>query len=78
MAVDNSVLKTLESYARLKTETNVIQTWLGAANADYQTVKFPDGDVAFRIDTQRGLVDIKRRGQCYYFDLARIVSSTGS
>lgn len=69
---ENTVLKTLENYARLKTETNVLQTWLGAANADYQTVKFPDGSIAFRIDVRRGLVEIQKRGQCHYFDLTRI------
>lgn len=68
----NTVLSTLESYARLKSDSDAIQTWLGAANADYQTVKFPDGSIAFRIDVRRGLVEIQKRGQCHYFDLTRI------
>lgn len=73
---ENKVLSTLESYARLKNESGVIQAWLGAANADYQTIKFPDGSIAFRIDIRRGLVEIQKRGQCHYFDLTRLGNGT--
>lgn len=35
----------------------------------YHTVRYPDGKIAFKIDFERGLVEIQKRNQKHYFDL---------
>lgn len=38
----------------------------------FQDVHYPDGWLAFRYDPTRGIVEIQRRGQKHYFDLASL------
>lgn len=38
--------------------------------SNFEEMRFPDGWLAFRYDPNRCLVEIQRRGQKYYFDLA--------
>jgi hypothetical protein len=42
----------------------------------YQAVRYPDGSLAFRYDPKRGMVEIQRRGQRFYFDLTIIIAET--
>lgn len=40
--------------------------------SNYVDVPYPDGSLAFRLDTERMIVEIQRRGIKYYFDLRTI------
>ena len=72
----NTVLKTLESYARLKTETRVIETWLNPASADYEDVRTATGKLAFRLDVHRGIVEWQdEHKRKHYIDLAAFVQA---
>lgn len=51
------------------------QTQLACASP-YVDVRYPDGWIAFRYDPKRGIVEIQRRGQKFYFDLAKILSES--
>lgn len=42
--------------------------------ACYVDVRFPDGKLAFRYDTERGIVQIAQRGTLHYFDLAKLTT----
>jgi hypothetical protein len=35
-------------------------------------IRFPDGKLAFRYDTERGIVQIAQRGTLHFFDLAEL------
>ena len=38
----------------------------------YVDIRFPDGKLAFRFDTSRGIVQIAQRGDIHFFDLAEL------
>ena len=71
---ENQVLKTLESYARLKSESRVDNLWLNPASADYEDVRTATGKLAFRMDACRGIVEWQdEHKRKHYIDLAAFV-----
>lgn len=42
----------------------------------YTNVTFPDGSLAFRIDLERMIIEIQKRGEKHYFDLHMIYQQT--